>query len=191
MSGIAGMGALSAVGALPTPPPPGVPQRLGMHEAGGLSAVGPMRGRPGCLLPGPWGAPWDTRSDDPGPLPPGAGRPPHRTCPAGRGGGRSLLCPSGSGAEQPSRLPGGAGAAGGGCRCRPAVGGAHPRSRGRGVHRTVGWCCAGDVEHPAGGGAGVGVLVPGKMATRCGSARRGGSPPPAHRPHPCGPLPGP
>ena len=36
----AGMGALSAVGALPTPPPPGVSQRLGMHEAGGLSAVG-------------------------------------------------------------------------------------------------------------------------------------------------------
>ena len=39
------MWALSAVVALPTPPPPGVPQRLGMHEAGGLSAVGPMRGR--------------------------------------------------------------------------------------------------------------------------------------------------
>ena len=31
-----------------------------MHEAGGLSAVGPMRGRSGCLLPCLWGAPWDT-----------------------------------------------------------------------------------------------------------------------------------
>ena len=41
---IAGMGALSAVVALPTPPSPGVPQRRMMHEAGGLSAVGPMRG---------------------------------------------------------------------------------------------------------------------------------------------------
>ena len=79
--GIAHMGALSAVGVLPTPPPPGVSQRLGMHEAGGLSAVGPIRGRPGCLLPCPWGAPWDTRSDDPGPLSPGAGRPSHRTRP--------------------------------------------------------------------------------------------------------------
>ena len=30
----------------------------------------------------------------------------------------------------------------------------------------VGWCCAGDVEHSAGGGAGVRVLVRGKMAAR-------------------------
>ena len=61
-----GRRALSAVGVLPTPPPPGVPQRWMMHEAGGLSAVGPMRGRPGCLLPCPWGAPWDTVWTQPG-----------------------------------------------------------------------------------------------------------------------------
>ena len=184
------MGALSAVGALPTPPPPGVLQRLGMHEAGGLSAVGPMRGRSGCLLPCLWGAPWDTRSDDPGPLSPGARRPSLRTCPAGGGGGRSFLCSSGSGAEQPPRLPGGARSACCGCRCRPAPSGAYSRSRGWGVHRPVGWCCAGDVEHSAGGGAGVRVLVRRPLAARRGSARFGRSPPPAHRPHPCGPLPG-
>ena len=73
-------------------------------------------------------------------------------------------------------------AAGGGCRCRPAVGGAHLRRRGWGVHRTVGWCCAGDVEHPAGGGAGVCVLVRGPLAPRRGSARRCRPTPPAHRP---------
>ena len=41
-----------------------------------------------------------------------------------------------------------------------------PAAGGWGVHRPVGWCCAGDVEHAAGGGAGVRVLVPGKMAAR-------------------------
>ena len=55
MGGFAHMGALSAVGALPTPPPPGVPQRLGMHEAGGLSAVGPMRGPLGVSIAMPVG----------------------------------------------------------------------------------------------------------------------------------------
>ena len=49
------MGALSAVGALPAPPSPGVSQLLGMHEAGGLSAVGPMRGRLGVSFAMPVG----------------------------------------------------------------------------------------------------------------------------------------
>ena len=185
------MGALSAVGVLPAPPPPGVLQRLGMHEAGGLSAVGPMRGRSGCLLPCLWGAPWDTRGDDPGPLPPGARRPPlqahvppvgaaveaffvHRDlAPNSRRVYRAALDPlvEAVGADQP-------------------LAALTPDSRGWGVHRAVGWCGGGDVEHSAGGGAGVRVLVRGPLAARRGSARFGGSPPPAHRPHPCGPLPG-
>ena len=53
--GIAGMGALSAVGALPTPPPPGVPQRLGNARSGRIICSRPYAGSLGVPIAMPVG----------------------------------------------------------------------------------------------------------------------------------------
>ena len=161
------MGALSAVAVLPTPPSPGVLQRLGMHEAVGLSAVGPMRGRSGCLLPCLWGAPWDTPEGmtlvhfpQAPAAHPSAHVPPvgaaveaffvHRDlAPNSRRVYRAALDPlvEAVGADQPLAA------------LTPAAVAGVFTDR-------WGWCCAGDVEHSAGGGASVGVLVRGPLAAR-------------------------
>ena len=161
------MGPLSAVGALPTPPPPGVLQRLGMHEAGGLSAVGPIRGRPGCLLPCLWGAPWDTPEGmtlvhfpQAPAAHPSAHVPPvgaaveaffvHRDlAPNSRRVYRAALDPlvAAVGADQP-------------------LAALTPAAVAQVFTGRWGGCGGGDVEHSAGGGASVRVLVRGKRGLR-------------------------
>ena len=48
-------GALSAVAVLPTPPPPGVLQQLGMHEAGRIICGRPYAGSLGVSIAMPVG----------------------------------------------------------------------------------------------------------------------------------------
>ena len=162
-----------------------------MHEAGGLSAVGPMRGRSGCLLPCLWGAPWDTPEGmtlvhfpQAPAAHPSAHVPPigaaveaffvHRDlAPNSRRVYRAALDPlvEAVGADQPLAALTPAAVAGVFTDRWGDAAAATWNTRRAAVRAFASWCAD-------------------PLAARRGPARFGRSPPPAHRPHPSGPLPG-